>query len=382
MKINKFLIIPVLILILILASGQLLSAQNTEIPQVDNSIWSSIETSDWILILFAFVLLLIIFILANTLHLAMVSHHANRDKTQDGKGKFGKVLMILLLIIGSSLSAHASTPGLPEWASAARLVLYFVIAVELVAIIAIVNWIKYFTGIQEYNAQQRLLKPESEWTLAKVWARINKLRPMEEEASLDIGHSYDGIKELDNATPPWFTYTFLASILIAGIYMYRYHVAYSAPNQFEEYKMEVAEARIAQQEYLSQQGDLVDETNVKLLDAGGIASGKALFASNCVACHGAEGQGGVGPNLTDDYWLHGGNIKDVFKTVKYGVVEKGMKAWQEDFSANQIAQLSSFVKTLRGTNPPGGKEKQGDLYNIKMDNELVSVEKADSSTKN
>jgi cytochrome c oxidase cbb3-type subunit 3 len=122
---------------------------------------------------------------------------------------------------------------------------------------------------------------------------MNRLKSVEEEESLDIGHSYDGIRELDNATPPWFTVSFIATIIFAFVYMYRYHIAYSAPNQLQEYKMEVAQANADQKAYLASQGNLVDETSVTMLDAAGISAGKGLYTSNCVACHGAAGEGGV-----------------------------------------------------------------------------------------
>src|SRR5690606_21981681 len=87
------------------------------------------------------------------------------------------------------------------------------------------------------------------------------------------------------------------------------------------------------------------------------------FTKNCVACHAADGGGNaVGPNLADPYWLHGGSLKDIFKSIKYGWKDKGMKSWKDDFSPKQIAQLASFVKSLQGTTPTAPKEKQGDLY--------------------
>ena len=115
--------------------------------------------------------------------------------------------------------------------------------------------------------------------------------------------------------------------------------------------------------YRKTAANAVDETTVKLLtDAESLAKGKELFHDNCVACHNQQGQGLVGPNLTDDYWLHGGKINDVFKTIKFGYPEKGMKAWKDDFSGSQIAMLASYIKSLHGTNPPNPKEKQGELF--------------------
>ena len=107
----------------------------------------------------------------------------------------------------------------------------------------------------------------------------------------------------------------------------------------------------------------IDENNVKLLtDAESLAKGKELFHDNCAPCHNQQGQGLVGPNLTDDYWLHGGSIKDIFKTIKYGWQDKGMKSWKDDFSPKQIQELASFVKSLKGTHPATPKAPQGELY--------------------
>lgn len=366
---NKYIILPVLVISMVLGLGTWAFADdaatgNTAVPA---STFSSLAAYDWVLIAFACILLLIIIILSNTLHLAMTTHHAGEMQKRKKSMDATPVVLVLLFSTLFAESANASNGGLPELISPLRMIMYLLIAVELVAIYVIIVWIKYFTGIQAYHEIRQESASESSWSFSKLWARINKLRPVEEEGQLDTGHSYDGIRELDNATPPWFTVSFAATIVFSIFYLYRYHVAYSAPNQIEEYKIAVAEARVAQKEYLAGQANLVDETNVIMLDAAGVAAGKALYAGNCVACHGAEGQGGVGPNLTDDYWIHGGSIKDVFKTIKYGVVEKGMKPWQEDFSANQIAQLASFVESLYGTNPPGAKEKQGELYDRKSE---------------
>lgn len=139
---------------------------------------------------------------------------------------------------------------------------------------------------------------------------------------MDTGHNYDGIRELDNITPPWFIAGFAATIIFAAIYLYRYHIAESAPLQLEEYAIEMKAAQTLQDSLLKLEGNKVDENSVAMLDAAGIESGKKIFTANCVACHGDKGQGGVGPNLTDQYWIHGGSLKDVFKSIKYGWVEK------------------------------------------------------------
>ncbi len=197
-----------------------------------------------------------------------------------------------------------------------------------------------------------------------LWERFNNFKSMEEEGSLDTGHSYDGIKELDNATPPWFTIGFALSILFAFVYMYRYHVVHSAPLQLEEYAIEVQIAK-ERKEALDKlkPPKVIDENNLVLLGASDIAKGKELFIKNCATCHANDGGGGAGANLTDEYWLHGGSLKDIFVSVKSGYPQKGMPGWAEILGLEQVEQITSFVKTLQGTKPLAPKEKQGELYN-------------------
>ncbi len=195
------------------------------------------------------------------------------------------------------------------------------------------------------------------------WDKINSFKPIQQEADIDLGHNYDGIRELDNRLPPWWLYGFYCCILFAVIYLWRFHVAESAPLSKEEYEIAVADAEVAKAAYLEKSANNVDENTVKLLtDEASLAPARKIFETTCAACHNKNGSGSVGPNLTDDYWLHGGSIQDVFKTLKYGWPEKGMKSWKDDYSPMQLAQLASFVKSLRGTNPPSPKAPQGVLY--------------------
>jgi cytochrome c oxidase cbb3-type subunit 3 len=123
------------------------------------------------------------------------------------------------------------------------------------------------------------------------------------------------------------------------------------------------EARIAIAEYKKKAADMVDETSVVMLsDAAALSEGAAIYKQHCVVCHGQAGEGLVGPNLTDANWIHGGNIKDLFKTIKYGVSGKGMKSWQQELSPQMMAKVSSYIKTLAGTNPPNPKAPEGDVY--------------------
>ncbi|MCC8425354.1 cbb3-type cytochrome c oxidase N-terminal domain-containing protein [Mucilaginibacter sp. UR6-11] len=206
------------------------------------------------------------------------------------------------------------------------------------------------------------IKPQKAVKKAKgdVWIKLMSLRPLSEEKDLIIEHAYDGIQELDNPTPAWFMYLFYGTIFFAIGYLLNYHVFHTGQLQYEEYQTEISQADIAKKAFLSKSANRVDETTVKLVtDPAVLSSGKAIFKQNCAACHGENAQGVVGPNLTDDYWLHGGKITDLFKTIKYGVLNKGMPTWEKQLSPKQIADVANYVKSLHGTNPANPKEAQG-----------------------
>lgn len=185
---------------------------------------------------------------------------------------------------------------------------------------------------------------------------------IENEKDILLDHDYDGIKELDNNLPPWWKYGFYLTIVIAFVYMGHYHISKTGDSQEEEYNKAVAKGKAEVAEYMKNSANNVDESNVKMLEAADIATGKDVFNSNCAACHGKLGEGTVGPNLTDNAWLHGGSLVDIFKSIKYGWVDKGMKSWKEDLSPMQIAQITSYIKSIQGTNPPNAKAPQGEPY--------------------
>ena len=200
-------------------------------------------------------------------------------------------------------------------------------------------------------------------TESKIMMSLTDAVAIEEEDSIMLDHDYDGIKELDNNLPPWWKYGFYLTIVTGVIYLLHFHVFKTGDLQGKEYDNAIAQAKIEVDEFMKTSANNVDENTVKVLtEASDITAGKDLFIANCVACHGKGGEGTVGPNLTDEYWIHGGSIKDLFKTLKYGWVEKGMKSWKDDLSPIQMAQVSSYIRTLKGTNPPNPKAPQGDLY--------------------
>lgn len=186
---------------------------------------------------------------------------------------------------------------------------------------------------------------------------------IEKEADIMIDHPHDGIYELDNRLPPWWVSMFYATIIFAFGYMFYYHYLYPEQNMLSEYKESVRKADILKADVAERQANLVNEKSVvALTDPKDISAGKDIFIGKCAACHGQKGEGGVGPNMTDEYWLHGGGIKNVFTTIKYGVPDKGMISWQGQLSASEIQHVASYLLTLKGTNPPNPKAPQGTIY--------------------
>jgi len=238
--------------------------------------------------------------------------------------------------------------------------LYWTTAAVLLAIF-------FFLGVVLYSANSVLKKEGKGFTLKGWWISMNrqfftKAIPVEKEEDILLDHDYDGIKELDNALPPWWKYGFYFTIAVAALYLLRFHVWKTGPDPQQEYDQEMKVAAAQVEAYRKKVGDMVDEKTVTMADAAGITEGDKLFHSNCFACHGVKGEGTVGPNLTDNYWLHGGTINDVFKTIKYGYPDKGMQSWEKAYSSSQLKNLASYVKSLAGTNPPNAKAPQGDLF--------------------
>lgn len=213
-------------------------------------------------------------------------------------------------------------------------------------------------GLDAYLEEVKKKPAESIWR--RLYKSLTKVVPVEKEKDILFDHDYDGIRELDNSLPPWWVYMFYITIAFGVIYMTYYHFSGVGPSSRELYEQEMKNAAERVQAYRALQAGNVDETTVEALtDEQDLALGKTVFETNCVACHGAMGEGGVGPNLTDEYWIHGGTIKDVFKTIKYGVPEKGMISWQSQLRPQDMQRVASFILTLQGTNPPNAKEPQG-----------------------
>ncbi len=178
-----------------------------------------------------------------------------------------------------------------------------------------------------------------------------------------MDHSYDGIQELDNVLPPWWKYLFYGTIIFALTYSV-FFFGMGKFSQKDELAAELAAGKAQVAEFEKEHGAAVNEDNVTLVtDAASIADGKSVFEKNCVPCHGPNGGGGIGPNFTDNYWIHGNQIKDLFRTITHGVPEKGMIPWETTLKPEQRQHVASFILTeFAGKNIAGGKEPQGTPY--------------------
>jgi len=271
-----------------------------------------------------------------------------------------------------------NSPQLPFYIMIAFVFIVMILVIAILILsLSVINLLTREMERKHAEALGNAYVPSPSW-FEKLVEQLNDSVPVANEGEIELDHSYDGIKELDNHLPPWWKGLFYATIVFAVVYIFMYHFSNSFPLAQQEYENEVANAALAQQKYLASQPQAtIDEsTLVYTKDAAIIEKGKAVFTSmNCKQCHG-EGGGGnsIGPNLTDEYWLHGGGIKNVFNTINKGVVEKGMPAWGKSMSPTDVRDVAFYVLSLQGTKPANAKAPQGELYKPE-----IKTEKADST---
>lgn len=212
--------------------------------------------------------------------------------------------------------------------------------------------------LSEMLEKNRLEKnPDTYYEKASWWEIFRKV---EKDAPLDApiqGHDYDGIVELDNNPPAWFNWLFFVPIITGVIYVMYYHVLDLGKLQEEEYTAAMMEAEASMPEIVLDFSTMEALTAIEDIQAGG-----KIFKGNCAPCHLENGGGGAGPNLTDAYWLHGGDFPSVYQTIYEGVEGKGMAAWGDILLSEQVHQVASYLETLRNTNVEGGKQAEGELY--------------------
>jgi cytochrome c oxidase cbb3-type subunit 3 len=183
---------------------------------------------------------------------------------------------------------------------------------------------------------------------------------IEQDRLLD--HRYDGIQEYDNLLPRWWVTIFWATIIFSVFYITYYHFG-PGPLDIEKYDAQMIAFYDQQAQELLALGEITNETLEGLKSNESMMSGaKKIYQAKCATCHGVFAEGGIGPNLTDQYWLHGGQLADIYNTVNEGVPEKGMLAWNRQLRPAELMAVAAYVDTLLGSSPPNAKAPQGELF--------------------
>lgn len=243
------------------------------------------------------------------------------------------------------------------------IILFATILVAAIIILRALKTVIKITMPDLEKEEKALAMPNSKKKLQRKerWNKILGLNPLDKEDEITIDHEYDGIRELDNPIPMWFNALFYSSIAFAIGYLLVYHVFGWGMTQDEEYQAAMQAGEKQRIEFLESSGSNIDENSVTVdLSPEFVAAGQEIFLQNCGMCHGNQGEGLIGPNLVDEYWLHGGEVGEIFRTIKYGVPDKGMVPWEANLTPVQIAQVSNFILSIKGTNPPNPKAPEGD----------------------
>jgi cytochrome c oxidase cbb3-type subunit III len=354
-------------------------AQNAPVtaPQTATSSYNQLTT---LLVVMTVVLAFVIWGLGQVL---VVLSRQVLEKNKSTSKTLPVVMIVTLLFAAQFASAQDATQAavkeLPNYGGLSATTFYMFVTVIAVEVIAILFLAFSIRRIYSELLPQKELTEAKKSALLEWWSGLDKkiftkAIPVEREADVMLDHDYDGIKELDNALPPWWKYGFYITIVVAFVYIFNFHGFGNGKNPTQEYAAEMEQARIEKEIFEASNKDRIDENNVPMADAAGLASAKEIFNAKCWACHGKLGEGGAGPNLTDDYWLHKGSLNDIYNTIKVGYPDKGMQSWANDFSPKEMSYLASYIKTLRGTNPPNGKPAQGELFT-----ETVVPEASDSA---
>lgn len=298
-------------------------------------------------------------------------------KKEDGSKNISPLLMLAVIFGAISLSNSTYAMSMSTAAEKALDIpwlkieagdLYMMVVINLVLVGVLLylrSTFKNFVNMVKPEAEKQVV-PASAKPARKAMRKLNTILtdvvPVEEEAKILMDHEYDGIQELDNNLPPWWVWGFWATIIFAFVYMFHYHVFNTGDLQVAEYNKEIKKSKAEIDAYLSKMAMNVDETNATVLeDEKSLASGKALYTANCVMCHNPNGEGNIGPNLTDEFWIYSPDVKDVFKTIKNGAAN-GMPEHASKLNPIQIQELSSYILSMPFV---AGKEPQGDKYEKK-----------------
>ncbi|GAB2768404.1 hypothetical protein GCM10027275_08730 [Rhabdobacter roseus] len=284
---------------------------------------------------------------------------------EDGLVRKNILSLLALLLVAPLANAQGETPA----RDGAELMMYLVLGLLgvliVVLVVVLVQMLELLKKLTTTRPSATEAAASTSWFSENWWMKFGgfSVSLTEEEKILIADHDYDGIHELDNRMPPWLQFLFVGTVVIAILYGLYFHFLGWGDLQQAELDKELAAAAVQKEAYLAKVGASIDENSVTMLDnEGKLKEGGVIYQEKCAACHAADGGGGVGPNLTDGYWLHGGSIQAVFKTIKYGIPEKGMIAWEKQLPPAEMQKVASYIMTLQGTRPQTPKEPQGELY--------------------
>jgi cytochrome c oxidase cbb3-type subunit III len=279
---------------------------------------------------------------------------------------FLKISLIFMLLIHTGIAKAATPTIIPKASMSSTDIMLMTVIGMFIIVMLVVAFVLFRISfvLQKMIPSNTNVAVDSEFEKAMdertIWQKLAGLRPMKYEQTMMMEHAYDGILEIDNPIPAWFMTLFYGSIIVSVVYMFAYHVVGDGQIMTTEYKEQMVEGETIKQAYMKQFASSINENNVTLLkDETSLKEGKKMFTQNCVACHAADGGGGVGPNLTDEFWIHGSTIKSVYHTISEGVAEKGMIAWKKSLNSIQMQQVASYILSLKGTIPAKPKEPQG-----------------------
>jgi cytochrome c oxidase cbb3-type subunit 3 len=185
------------------------------------------------------------------------------------------------------------------------------------------------------------------------------MSPHRSDDDLLLDHEYDGIRELDNRLPGWWLWLFYLTIAFSAAYLAWYHVLGRGMPSATAYEAEMAEARRLG---LGLRYEAWGPEVTPLAEPAQLVAGQTVYTRSCAVCHGAAGEGKIGPNLTDDAFLHGQGFPEMVKVIEEGVPAKGMVTWKTQLSRDELRAVASFAWSLRGTSPPNPKAPQGTRY--------------------
>jgi len=288
------------------------------------------------------------------------------------------LLAPVMQVLGQTQETAASSAGID---SLTLLLIGILVILVLVLVVALyLLYVIRMLYVKQQQAAGAVEVQESWWK--EIQTKLTNAVPVEQEETVMLDHEYDGIQELDNYLPPWWKWLFYFTIAFSVVYLAVYHVFDLAPLQEEEY--EIAMRKAEEQKALL--AGMVDETNVEIVeDEASLSNGETIYIKNCAPCHQPDGGGSIGPNLTDNYWIHGGSIQDVFAIVKYGVQGRGMRSWESLLSPQDMRDVSSFILVeLAGTTPVSPKEPEGELFEPEgtepTETDTTEVEPAEGET--